>query len=153
MKRNSESGQSGSLSENSGRNLSSKKRVRKRLRKDHYGSKIEYLDSQEEQSPSGSRKDMEETKSPRRTQPGGFERKASKFRGPDSNNGFHSDAASSHESGRHKSRRPGRSDVEEEFPYDSSPRRAHSKIKVKVKKIDDEGVSHNFKSHHVDSLI
>ena len=151
MNRNSESEQSGSLSENSGRYRSSKKRVRKRLRKDHYGSKNEYLDSQEDRSRSSSRNDIEETKSPRRVQRGSFQRRTSRFQGAESDNGFQSDEESSHRSGRRKSRRAERSEFEDDLPSDSSPRRKHSKIKVKVKKIDDEGVGNFFRFSRIDS--
>lgn len=145
MNSNSNSKESSSLSIKSDIDNDDRKRVRKRIRKAKDGTRFGNLDQLPSKSSNNSREAREETKSPIRTYQNRFHKRQSYVVDSDSNNGFASEDNSSHISNHQKSsiRRRGKKDIDEQS--DSSLKAKHLKVKVKVKKIDDEGVSKIFK--------
>jgi hypothetical protein len=145
MNSNSNSKQSSSLSNKSDRDNDDRKRVRKRIRKAKDGTRFGNLGHLPSKSSNNSREAIEETKSPIRTYQNRFHKRQSYVVESDSNNGFVSEDNSSHISNHQKSsiRHRGKKDIDEQS--DSSLKTRQLKVKVKVKKIDDEGVSKIFK--------
>lgn len=140
MKSNSNSIGSSSLSNKSPEDFQNRKRIRKRIRKDQDGSHFENLESFHSKSSEQSYHGIEETKTPMTIEQDRYSKKTSFQAVSDFKNGSNHDKNSQNFSSRRKSRREIRSDEEDDHHSDSSPRRKLNKVKVKVKKIDDEGV-------------
>jgi hypothetical protein len=144
MNSNTNSKQSSSLSNKSDRDNNDRKRVRKRIRKANDGSRFGNLGQLPSKSSNNSREAIEETKEPRQPYQHRFQKRQSYMVESDSNNGFASDENSSQISNSRKiSKRLG-IQLEVDDPSDRSLMAKHLKVKVKVKKIDDEGVSNYF---------
>ena len=116
-----------------------KKRSKKRMRKDQDGSNFENPDDNEFVSDNGSRDDVEETKSPLRTPRSVGKRRSTFVVCSDSNNGYLSDDDSSHMTpAKNLSKKVKEGDDDNKSSL--SPKPLHKRAKLKVKKIDEEGV-------------
>lgn len=122
-----------------------RKRIRKKIRKDQEEPRFENLDSQPEKSFNDSRDDEEEEKSPSQTPQSGYKRRSTFVVASDSNNGYMSDEISSNRSPATQSKQKEKDNFTEEVKAGSASKSRHKRVKLKVKKIDDEGVRHNFK--------
>jgi hypothetical protein len=144
MNSNTNSKQSSSLSNKSDRDNNDRKRVRKRIRKANDGSRFGNLGQLPSKSSNNSRDAKEETKEPMQPYQHRFQTRQSYMVETDSNNGFASDDNSSLLSNSRKISKRFGIQLEMDEPSDRSLMAKHLKVKVKVKKIDDEGVNNNF---------
>ena len=117
-----------------------RKRTKKGIYKDKYGSQFENQDSLPSKSDNGSKEDAEGFGSAYQTPKNGNKKRSAFVVASDSNNGYLSDENSSHMTPRPKSGRKIKED-EEEVKSSLSSKPHHSRVKLRVKKIDDEGVS------------
>jgi len=148
MKSNSNSIASSSLGDKSPNEYQGRKRIRKRIRKDQDGSRFRNQDSLPSKSSGNSMHGIEEIKTPGKTSHDKFLKNKSYTEVSNFNNNFINEGNSSHFPMKRKSRREIRSDAEDDHHSDSSSKPVLNKVKVKVKKIDDEGIY-----HHIVSLL
>lgn len=116
-----------------------RKRIKKEIYKDKYGSQFENQASSLSKSDNGSREGVEGFRNAYQTPKNGSKKRTAFVVASDSNNGYLSDDNSSHMTPRLKSGKKIKED-EEEAKSSLSSKPLHSRIKLKVKKIDDEGV-------------
>jgi hypothetical protein len=116
-----------------------RKRTRKRIYKDKYGSQFEKHDSFLSKSDDGSKKGGGGYGDVYQTPKNGNKKRSAFVVASDSNNGYLSDENSLHLTPRPKSGKKMKED-EEEVKSSLYAKPLHSRVKLKVKKIDDEGV-------------
>ena len=140
MKSNSNSRASSSLSNKSPIEFESRKRERKRILKDQDGSQFENLDSLQSRSSEHSNHRIEETKSPPPFSRNDYHKRRSYQQVSKFNNGLMGDLSPSQKIKRRRSMKEIKEEDENDHHSDSSSKLKPNKVKVKVKKINDEEV-------------
>lgn len=145
MRSNTDSVSSSRESANSTSGRKVRKRLRKQIDKDQDGYKSKNPDNLRRLPGNRGRDDHEESKSPVGTPKAHRKRRSAFEVASDSNNGFASDENSSRHSPHRRSSNYTGTEVIEESRNTSRGSAKSKHLKLKVKKIDDEGVGNFFK--------